>query len=297
MLDTRQFRSDQPNGDKASELNAEALDPKQTMLGSATSRLAPGLLLASHGHLECAGPASDDGPGRSASRWRGIPLLDGPVARLRRGADPAGQVPRRTPRAEPGGPDRGHPFQLGQRPPRRRPRVRHPVVATEFVGTSISSGGNGSSNPKTLEALRSENPGVRHFDAQRGYVRLHRDARLLADRSRPGRRRHPSRRHRPWNARPSSSKRVSRALEPARPQSLLLPVFQGLEIEGGARTHPTRQRTHVPDHHGSQGLTTPIRGHFQSRMPSPCNRLHNCFRRLNLHLTVTLASIVKLPLG
>jgi alkaline phosphatase D len=46
---------------------------------------------------------------------------------------------------------------------------KSPMVATEFVGTSISSGGNG---PKTtnITALQSENPNVRFHDRQRGYV-------------------------------------------------------------------------------------------------------------------------------
>ncbi|MCX6952070.1 MAG: alkaline phosphatase D family protein [Verrucomicrobia bacterium] len=44
------------------------------------------------------------------------------------------------------------------------------VVATEFVGTSISSGGNGNAAAKTDE-LYAENPFVKFFNAERGYVR------------------------------------------------------------------------------------------------------------------------------
>ena len=46
-----------------------------------------------------------------------------------------------------------------------------PVVAAEFVGTSISSGGNGSDLRPGTEAMLSANPGIRFFNAQRGYVR------------------------------------------------------------------------------------------------------------------------------
>jgi alkaline phosphatase D len=46
-----------------------------------------------------------------------------------------------------------------------------PVVATEFVGTSISSGGNGVREPKGLAAVLAENPCVKFFNTQRGYVR------------------------------------------------------------------------------------------------------------------------------
>jgi alkaline phosphatase D len=44
------------------------------------------------------------------------------------------------------------------------------IVATEFVGTSISSGGDGPANPNYLEQLYAENPFVKYHNAQRGYV-------------------------------------------------------------------------------------------------------------------------------
>jgi alkaline phosphatase D len=45
-----------------------------------------------------------------------------------------------------------------------------PVVATEFVGTSISSGGDGSDVLESTAATLAENPFVKFFNAQRGYV-------------------------------------------------------------------------------------------------------------------------------
>ncbi len=45
------------------------------------------------------------------------------------------------------------------------------MVATEFVGTSISSGGNGVKEPKGLDVLLAENPFVKFHNRQRGYVR------------------------------------------------------------------------------------------------------------------------------
>ena len=41
----------------------------------------------------------------------------------------------------------------------------------EFVGTSISSGGDGNDEPKRNKILFSENPFVKFHNAQRGYVR------------------------------------------------------------------------------------------------------------------------------
>ena len=45
------------------------------------------------------------------------------------------------------------------------------MVATEFVGTSISSGGDGMAKPKDLELLLSDNPFVKFHNAERGYVK------------------------------------------------------------------------------------------------------------------------------
>ena len=44
-------------------------------------------------------------------------------------------------------------------------------VATEFVATSLSSGGNGVDKPRNLEALLSANPCVKFHNGERGYVR------------------------------------------------------------------------------------------------------------------------------
>ena len=46
-----------------------------------------------------------------------------------------------------------------------------PVVATEFVGTSITSGGDGSDVRPTTPTMLAENPHIKFFNAQRGYVR------------------------------------------------------------------------------------------------------------------------------
>jgi alkaline phosphatase D len=46
-----------------------------------------------------------------------------------------------------------------------------PVVGTELVVTSISSGGDGEDTRDSTAALLAENPQVRFFNAQRGYVR------------------------------------------------------------------------------------------------------------------------------
>jgi alkaline phosphatase D len=46
-----------------------------------------------------------------------------------------------------------------------------PVVATELVTTSISSGGDGSDTRDGMAAVLAENPHIRYFNNHRGYVR------------------------------------------------------------------------------------------------------------------------------
>ncbi|MGZ5365351.1 MAG: alkaline phosphatase D family protein [Mycobacterium sp.] len=68
-----------------------------------------------------------------------------------------------------------------------------PVVATELVTTSISSGGDGSDMRDEIAAMLPENPHIRYFSGRRGYVRarftadeMQADFRVLPYVSRPG---------------------------------------------------------------------------------------------------------------
>ena len=45
------------------------------------------------------------------------------------------------------------------------------IIATEFVGTSITSGGDGNAHSDRAGTLMSRYPGVRFYNEQRGYVR------------------------------------------------------------------------------------------------------------------------------
>ena len=47
---------------------------------------------------------------------------------------------------------------------------KSPTVATELVGTSISSGGDGSDLPDNMKPVLAENPCVRFYNGQRGYL-------------------------------------------------------------------------------------------------------------------------------
>jgi alkaline phosphatase D len=47
---------------------------------------------------------------------------------------------------------------------------KSPTVATELACTSISSGGDGSDLPDNIKPVLAENPFVRFYNGQRGYV-------------------------------------------------------------------------------------------------------------------------------
>jgi alkaline phosphatase D len=50
-------------------------------------------------------------------------------------------------------------------------RIEEPLVATEFVTTSLSSGGNGVEAPDGLQQLLAANPCVKFHNGERGYIR------------------------------------------------------------------------------------------------------------------------------
>ena len=172
VLDTRQYRTDQPNGDRRSPLNAEALDARNTLLGDRQARWLRAQLLASTATwnvlaqqvmMGMVGFRGDDEaePSYSMDQWPGYAADRDRLLRFLA--------------------DRGVPnpvvltgdihanwvndLRLDDHEPET------PVVATEFVGTSITSGGDGRAESPGTDRLLAENPGVRYFNAQRGYVR------------------------------------------------------------------------------------------------------------------------------
>lgn len=169
VLDTRQFRTDQPCGDGNKPPCPETLNPNATLLGAAQRDWM------------------FENLARSTAEWN-VLAQQIMMARVDRKAGPEithsmDQWP-------------GYEFE------RRRvlkyfadQRVKNPIVitgdihsnwannliadfddlngrtvATEFVGTSISSGGDGPLEPPGLVATYAENPFVKFHGAERGYV-------------------------------------------------------------------------------------------------------------------------------
>ena len=169
VLDTRQYRTDQPCGDGGQAPCAGVFDPTATLLGASQERwLLRGL----------AG---------SRTRWNVLPqqVMMAPV-------DRAPGPDRRYAMDQWGGYDAERTRLLEFFGARRtsNPVVlsgdyhsnwvndlqidatdpKSPVVATEFVGTSITSGSDGFDGLDTFGGIASENPFVKFYNSQRGYV-------------------------------------------------------------------------------------------------------------------------------
>lgn len=170
VLDTRQFRTDQPYGDGRKPIGPDVMNPDATILGAAQRDwLFQGLET-------------------SSGAWN-VLAQQVMMARVDRAEGPAVEVSM----------DQWPGYEMDRRRVLKHfaeKRITNPVVltgdihsnwaneliadfdqfdsrvvGTEFVGTSISSGGDGVATPKYLESTISENPFVKYHNAQRGYVR------------------------------------------------------------------------------------------------------------------------------
>lgn len=178
VLDTRQYRSDQPCGDGYKPPCAEIADPHVTMLGATQENwLCQGLsasqarwnILAQQVMIAPVNFTSpkyqDEAVIYSMDKWS---AYDVPRTRLlqffadHRISNPivlTGDV---------------HCNWVNDL------RIRFddpdsPLVGTEFVGTSIASKGDGSEKRGDTDAVLSNNPFVKFFNAERGYVRCELD--------------------------------------------------------------------------------------------------------------------------
>lgn len=169
VLDTRQYRTDQPNGDRRHDLNNEARANAASLLGEVQRSWLESSLIASGGTWNVLaqqvmmatvdrtigderGYSMDQWPGYLFERNRLVSFLD----------------ERRVPNPVVLTGDIHSNWVNDLRVDDLRPES--PVVATEFVGTSISSGGNGQASPPELDSLLAENPCVRFHNRERGYV-------------------------------------------------------------------------------------------------------------------------------
>jgi len=170
VLDTRQYRTDQPCGDGNKPQCPECFDPKATALGEAQERwlltglaasrrrwniLAQQIMMARVDRTpgEVTAFSMDQWPGYEMNRRRLLKFFHdhqalNPVVL---GGDIHSNWAN----------DLIVDFDdLGSK-----------TVATEFVGTSLSSSGDGAKEPRGLKEIYAENPFVKFHNAERGYVR------------------------------------------------------------------------------------------------------------------------------
>ena len=169
VLDTRQYRSDQPCGDKTTSPCPEMFDPDTTILGTHQRSW----LMSSLEH--------------SAAQWN-VLAQQVMVAKLDRAVGPevaysmdkwsAYEIERRqflnflhdakitNPVVLTGDIHRNYANELI----RDFDQLDSDSVGTEFVGTSISSNGDGIDQPDDLDKILSENPFLKYHNSERGYV-------------------------------------------------------------------------------------------------------------------------------
>jgi alkaline phosphatase D len=172
MMDCRQYRSDQACGDGNRVVPCgDWSDPSRTMLGPAQERWLTGGLASSTARWQVlANPVmlapydnlAGDQQRVSMDQWSGYPAAQ---ARLLNAI--ARSAPNRTVVVT----GDIHSNWVNELRTDFR-RAERPSIAAEFVGTSISSGGDGSDTTalSTAEA-RAENPHVKWQQNRRGYMR------------------------------------------------------------------------------------------------------------------------------
>jgi alkaline phosphatase D len=169
VLDTRQYRSDQPCADLNGSQCPDALDPNSSVLGADQRNwlfknlrhspqtwnvLAQQIMMARVDRAQGANESfsMDQWPGYEADRRRVLQYLAD--AKVKNAVVLTGDIHSNWAN------DLHTDFdQRGSK-----------LVASEFVGTSISSGGNGTREPASLKWLYNENPFVKFHNAERGYI-------------------------------------------------------------------------------------------------------------------------------
>jgi alkaline phosphatase D len=181
MLDTRQYREDQPCGDKLRSDCAERLDPARSLLGAEQESWLLNGFQQSQAKWDLLGQQVffsqvelTPGPGRgfNPDAW------DGYTATRDRVVSGLVTSPVRNAVVLTGDVHSHWAAEVHE----NADDPSSNVVATEFVTTSITSGGDGSDTRVEIAEVLPENPHIRYFSNRRGYVRTRiDDGELRAD--------------------------------------------------------------------------------------------------------------------
>ncbi|MEU3270434.1 alkaline phosphatase D family protein [Saccharomonospora sp. NPDC006951] len=171
MLDTRQYRDDQACGDGASATCTERFDPDRTILGEPQRDWVLRGFSSSRARWQVLGNQApmgqtDRDPGDATDVW--LDPWDGYVAERDRVLGAARDRGVRNLVVITG--DRHQNYAADLVADYTDPGSA--TVGSEFVGTSISSGGDGADMNSDGEKFLAANPRLRFFNAQRGYVRV-----------------------------------------------------------------------------------------------------------------------------
>ncbi|MGC4031190.1 MAG: alkaline phosphatase D family protein [Tepidisphaeraceae bacterium] len=173
ILDTRQFRTDQPNNDRAAPLNEAAMSDHQTIMGKTQKAWLKDRLKASRGTWNVIAQQvmmgmlkehAADEPNEDVynmDAWSGYAHERMEIVKYMQDARVSNPVVLTG--------DVHANYVNDLRVDDRE--ADKPIVAAEFVGTSIASGGDGEDQPKGVGRLLSDNPGLRYHNRERGYVR------------------------------------------------------------------------------------------------------------------------------
>ncbi|RBP88422.1 alkaline phosphatase D [Cytobacillus firmus] len=170
VLDSRQYRDDQANGDGSKPHTPESLDPNRTLLGNQQEQWVEGNLASSNAHWNVLAQQvffAQRNFGTIASPKFSMDAWDGYPAARKRLADFAvsnniGNLIVLTG-------DVHASWASNILTDYNDPNAK--LIGAEFVGTSITSGGNGSDVRADTEKTLAENPHIKFFNNYRGYVR------------------------------------------------------------------------------------------------------------------------------
>jgi len=169
VLDTRQYRTDQPQGDGVKPPGPELLDPRSTIMGERqrawlfeglTRSPAAWNVLAQQVMVAPVDRTPGQVVGLSMDKWAGYEFERRRLLRHLRDSKVVNPV------VLTGDIHHNWANELAAEPD----RPDSPSVAVEFVGTSITSNGDGSEKPAYLGSLLDENPFVKYHNDERGYL-------------------------------------------------------------------------------------------------------------------------------
>jgi alkaline phosphatase D len=170
VLDTRQYRDDQANGDKSSPQTPESLDPKRTLMGvdqeqwlfnNLDSSKTQWNVLAQQIFFAQRNYGTEESPKYSMDGWDGYPAARQRVLDFAKAKDLNNMIVLTGDVHASWAANLHEDFNDST----------SNIIGAEFVGTSITSGGNGADKRADTDKILGLNGHIKFFNDYRGYVR------------------------------------------------------------------------------------------------------------------------------